>query len=103
MATFSPPQRHYARDSHERNGASSDLPCRAASVTSLAVPRRRGPRTGVIGSGKFAAASPGRAVPLSGGGARASGFLGQDAELVALGIGECDPAAAIGPPVISKL
>src|SRR5262245_59442804 len=57
----------------------------------------------VIGSGKLAATIPGRAVSLSDSGARASRFGGQDAELVALGIGKCDPAAAIGPPVISKL
>ena len=41
--------------------------------------------------------------PLSsGGGAGAGRVLGQDAELVALGIGERDPAAAIGSPVISQ-
>ena len=37
---------------------------------------------------------------LSGRGSGAGWFLGQDAELVAFGIGERDPTAAIGPPVV---
>ena len=49
---------------------------------------------GSCGPGGYAASS---------GGAGASRILGQDAELVAFGIGKRDPAAAIGPPVISKL
>src|SRR5215471_6045881 len=40
---------------------------------------------------------------LSGGGAGAGRVLGQDAELVALRIGERDPATAIGPAVISEV
>jgi hypothetical protein len=40
---------------------------------------------------------------LSSRGSRAGWFLGQDAELVAFGIGECDPAAAIGAPVVGLL
>jgi hypothetical protein len=39
----------------------------------------------------------------SGGEAGAGRVLGQDAELVALGIGERDPAAAVGPPVVGQL
>ncbi len=35
---FLPSAGHYARGSHERTGASSDLPCRATSVPSLAMP-----------------------------------------------------------------
>jgi hypothetical protein len=34
---------------------------------------------------------------------RAGWFLGQDAELIALGVGERDPAAAVGPPVVGQL
>lgn len=37
---------------------------------------------------------------LSSRGSGAGWFLGQDAELVAFGIGECDPAAAIGATVV---
>lgn len=39
---------------------------------------------------------PVRSSPSSGSGARPGRVLGQDAELIALGIGEGDPAAAIG-------
>src|SRR5262249_62392655 len=35
-----PPQGHYARDSHERNGVSSDLPCRAPGVVTPPEPPR---------------------------------------------------------------
>jgi len=44
-----------------------------------------------------------RNVLLSGGGSGAGRVAGQDAELVALGIGERNPAAAIGPPVVGEL
>ena len=40
---------------------------------------------------------------LSGRGSGAGWFLGQDAELVAFGIGQRDPAAAIRPPVVGLL
>ena len=40
---------------------------------------------------------------LSGRGSGAGWFLGQDAELVAFGIGQRDPAAAIRPPVAGLL
>ena len=46
---------------------------------------------------------PARPSPSSGSGARPGRVLGQDAELIALGISERDPAAAIGPPVIGEL
>jgi hypothetical protein len=39
----------------------------------------------------------------SGGSARAGRVFGQDAELVALRIGERDPAATVGPPVIGEV
>jgi hypothetical protein len=41
--------------------------------------------------------------PASGGGSGAGRLPGQDAELVAFGIGERDPAAAVWPPVIGQL
>src|SRR5258706_9019922 len=44
-----------------------------------------------------------RNVLRSGGGSGAGRVLGQDAELVALGIGERNPAAAIRPPVVGQL
>ena len=40
---------------------------------------------------------------LSGRGSGSGWFPGQDAEFVAFGIGERDPAAAIGPPVVGLL
>jgi hypothetical protein len=46
---------------------------------------------------------PERLSRSSGGSTRAGRILGQDAELITLGIGERDPAAAIRPPVIGQV
>ena len=53
----------------------------------------------MAGSNWFAARPP----LSSGGSARAGRILGQDAELVALRIGERDPATAIGPAMIGEV
>jgi hypothetical protein len=46
---------------------------------------------------------PVRPSPSSGGDARPGRALGQDAELIAPGARERDPAAVIGPPVTGEL